>query len=73
MPLWTETSSRRSTSSSPGSGRAELDDEIIEIESWDAVRVAPSVIRSFEAGPEGMDLRRRAEARRRRQRRDPDF
>jgi hypothetical protein len=33
-----------------GSGRAELDDEFIEIEAWDALRVAPCVIRSFEAG-----------------------
>ena len=39
-----------------GSGRAKLDDEIIEIEAWDAVHVAPAVIRSFEAGPDGMDV-----------------
>jgi mannose-6-phosphate isomerase-like protein (cupin superfamily) len=39
-----------------GSGRAKLDDEVIEIEAWDALRVAPAVIRSFEAGPEGLDV-----------------
>ena len=39
-----------------GSGRAKLDDEIIELETWDALRVAPAVIRSFEAGPDGMDV-----------------
>ena len=39
-----------------GSGRAKLDDEIVELAAWDVLRVAPSVIRSFEAGPEGMDL-----------------
>jgi mannose-6-phosphate isomerase-like protein (cupin superfamily) len=39
-----------------GSGRAKLDDEIIELEAWDALRVAPAVIRSFEAGPDGMDV-----------------
>lgn len=39
-----------------GSGRAKLDDEVIEIDTWDALRVAPAVIRSFEAGPEGLDL-----------------
>jgi quercetin dioxygenase-like cupin family protein len=39
-----------------GSGRAKLDDEVIELEPWDALRVAPSVIRSFEAGPDGMDV-----------------
>lgn len=39
-----------------GSGRAKLDGEIIELAPWDALRVAPGVTRSFEAGPEGMDL-----------------
>jgi quercetin dioxygenase-like cupin family protein len=39
-----------------GSGRAKLDDEVIELSEGDALRVAPAVIRSFEAGPEGMDV-----------------
>ncbi len=39
-----------------GSGRAKLDDEIVELVTWDVLRVAPAVIRSFEAGPEGLDL-----------------
>ncbi len=39
-----------------GSGRAKLDDEVIDIGAWDAIRVAPSVIRSFEAGPDGLEL-----------------
>ncbi len=39
-----------------GSGHAKLDDEVIEIDTWDALRVAPAVIRSFEAGPEGLDV-----------------
>jgi mannose-6-phosphate isomerase-like protein (cupin superfamily) len=39
-----------------GSGRAKLDDEIVELEAWDALRVAPAVIRSFEAGPDGLDV-----------------
>lgn len=39
-----------------GSGRAKLDDEIIEIAVWDAIRVAPSVVRSFEAGPDGLEV-----------------
>ena len=39
-----------------GSGRAKLDDEVIELEAWDALRVAPEVIRSFEGGPEGLAL-----------------
>lgn len=39
-----------------GSGRAKLDDEVIELHEWDALRVAPSIWRSFEAGPDGMEL-----------------
>ena len=39
-----------------GSGRVKLDDEIIEIERLDAVRVAPEVIRQFEAGDEGLEM-----------------
>jgi quercetin dioxygenase-like cupin family protein len=39
-----------------GSGRAKLDDEIIELRTWDVLRVAPAVMRSFEAGPDGMDV-----------------
>jgi mannose-6-phosphate isomerase-like protein (cupin superfamily) len=39
-----------------GSGRAKLDDDIIDIAELDAVRVAPGVIRAFEAGPDGLDL-----------------
>lgn len=39
-----------------GSGRAKLDDEIVELSAWDVLRVAPAVIRSFEAGPSGMDV-----------------
>ena len=39
-----------------GSGRAKLDEEIIEIVLWDVLRVAPPVMRAFEAGPDGLDL-----------------
>jgi mannose-6-phosphate isomerase-like protein (cupin superfamily) len=39
-----------------GSGRVKLDDEIIEIERLDAIRVAPGVIRAFEAGSEGLEV-----------------
>jgi len=28
----------------------------VELATWDVLRVAPAVIRSFEAGPEGLDL-----------------
>jgi hypothetical protein len=33
-----------------------LDDEIVELRQWDAVRVAPDVVRAFEGGPEGLEL-----------------
>jgi mannose-6-phosphate isomerase-like protein (cupin superfamily) len=39
-----------------GSGRMKLDDEIIEVERLDAIRVAPEVTRAFEAGPEGLEV-----------------
>jgi quercetin dioxygenase-like cupin family protein len=39
-----------------GSGRARLDDEVIALEPWDVLRVSPPVTRSFEAGPDGMEL-----------------
>jgi mannose-6-phosphate isomerase-like protein (cupin superfamily) len=39
-----------------GSGRAKLEDEIVDLAPWDVVRVAPAVMRSFEAGPDGMDV-----------------
>ena len=39
-----------------GSGRVKLDDEIIEISKLDALRVAPNVTRSFESGPDGLEL-----------------
>ncbi len=39
-----------------GSGRARLDDEIVELRQWDALRVAPQVVRSFEGGPDGLEL-----------------
>jgi len=39
-----------------GSGRVRLDDEVREVRQWDVVRVAPEVVRAFEAGPEGLEL-----------------
>jgi mannose-6-phosphate isomerase-like protein (cupin superfamily) len=39
-----------------GSGRIKLDDETFELARLDAVRVAPEVIRSFEAGPDGLEF-----------------
>ncbi len=39
-----------------GSGRVKLDDEIIELQRLDAVRVAPEVTRQFEAGDDGLEM-----------------
>ncbi|HEX3510224.1 MAG TPA: hypothetical protein VHT27_03905 [Solirubrobacteraceae bacterium] len=39
-----------------GSGRAKLDEEIVELRQWDVLRVAPEVVRAFEGGPEGLEL-----------------
>jgi quercetin dioxygenase-like cupin family protein len=39
-----------------GSGRVRLDDELRDIRQWDVIRVAPEVVRAFEAGPDGLEL-----------------
>ena len=38
-----------------GSGRFKLDDELVEVGELDAVRIAPGVTRSAEAGPDGLE------------------
>jgi mannose-6-phosphate isomerase-like protein (cupin superfamily) len=39
-----------------GSGRVLLDDECVDLRQWDVVRVAPDVVRAFEAGPDGLEV-----------------
>lgn len=39
-----------------GSGRVKLDDDIVEVSELDAIRVAPGVLRAFEAGDAGLEL-----------------
>jgi uncharacterized cupin superfamily protein len=39
-----------------GSGRVKVDDEILDLDPRDVVRVAPASVREFEAGPDGMEL-----------------
>lgn len=39
-----------------GSGRVLLGNEVRELRKWDVVRVAPEVVRAFEAGPDGLDV-----------------
>jgi uncharacterized cupin superfamily protein len=39
-----------------GGGRMKVDDEIIELREWDAVRVSPGAWRGYEAGPDGLEI-----------------
>ena len=39
-----------------GGGRIKLNDEIVELRQWDAVRVAPATVRALEAGPNGLEF-----------------
>jgi len=39
-----------------GSGRIKLDDDVVELKQFDVVRVAPHVVRAFEAGPGGLEV-----------------
>ena len=39
-----------------GSGRIKLDDEIVELGRWDALRVPPGLMRGMEAGDEGAEV-----------------
>lgn len=39
-----------------GSGRVKLDQELVGLQTHDAVRVAPGTTRSFEAGPDGLEV-----------------
>jgi mannose-6-phosphate isomerase-like protein (cupin superfamily) len=39
-----------------GSGRTKVDDEVVELKQWDAVRVPPGMWRGYEAGPDGLEI-----------------
>lgn len=39
-----------------GTGRVRLDDDVVEVEPMDAIRVAPPVTRAFEADSSGLEL-----------------
>ena len=39
-----------------GSGRMKLDDDIVELREWDAVRVPPGTWRGYEPGPKGLEM-----------------
>lgn len=39
-----------------GSGRAKIEDEIVGLKQWDALRVPADVTRAFESGDDGLEL-----------------
>jgi mannose-6-phosphate isomerase-like protein (cupin superfamily) len=39
-----------------GSGRVKLDDDLVDLAPLDTVRVSPPIVRSFEAGPDGLEV-----------------
>jgi mannose-6-phosphate isomerase-like protein (cupin superfamily) len=39
-----------------GSMRAKLDDEVVELGQWDAIRVPKETMRGFEGGPDGVEF-----------------
>jgi mannose-6-phosphate isomerase-like protein (cupin superfamily) len=39
-----------------GSARLKLDDEVLELGQWDAVRIPPGTMRGLEGGPDGCEF-----------------
>jgi len=39
-----------------GSMRVKLEDEVVELKQWDAVRVPKETMRGFESGPDGVEI-----------------
>jgi mannose-6-phosphate isomerase-like protein (cupin superfamily) len=39
-----------------GGGRLKLDDEVVEVGQYDAIRIPRETMRAFEGGPEGAEL-----------------
>ena len=39
-----------------GSGHVKLDDDLVDLAPLDAVRVSPGVTRSFQGGPDGLEV-----------------
>ena len=39
-----------------GSGQAKLDDDVVELGQWDALRVDPETMRAIEAGADGIEF-----------------
>lgn len=39
-----------------GSASVRLDDDVVELNEWDAVRIPPGTMRAFEGGPDGAEV-----------------
>ena len=39
-----------------GSGRMKVGDDVLDVRALDAIRVAPSAVRAFEGGPDGLEV-----------------
>lgn len=39
-----------------GSARVKLEDEVVDLARWDAIRVPKETTRGFEAGPDGVEI-----------------
>src|ERR671921_1244031 len=39
-----------------GSARVAVDDEVVELGQWDAIRIASGTMRAMEAGPDGAEI-----------------
>ena len=39
-----------------GSARLKLDDEVVDMKPWDAVRIHKDTMRNFEGGPDGAEI-----------------
>lgn len=38
-----------------GSGRIKVEDDVVELAEWDAIRIPKSTMRNIEAGPDGIE------------------
>ena len=39
-----------------GNGTVQLDDESVQLKTWDAVRIPPEVVRTVTGGPDGLEM-----------------
>ena len=39
-----------------GSGRIKVEDEVVELSQWDAIRIDKDTMRNLEAGPDGLEF-----------------